>query len=291
VGIETNGEKKRCYVLRIILAIILIGGLALFLDHKLALISERKINLTKDINSEIHVELGDANGKAQTTFNYDQMISPRQRGLKIGDLYAYRVLDKSNKVVIPLDKWPLSITISETSRIKLGKIMHWLNFKDIAIHGTFNHGIWLPLNIGDYTIQLVKIVFSKGVIVTESNFSIVAYSKGVVSQVVAYMKVEGETDMYSDVYTKKRSPEDITVQVKTPEGVVVSGKIKSYLTDYDGKLVENPWIAPSERPFTTRSDGQPLSLGGMGGNPPPGIYNFEILINDNVIAHLKYICK
>ncbi|OGC39050.1 hypothetical protein A3K42_01045 [candidate division WWE3 bacterium RBG_13_37_7] len=62
------------------------------------------------------------------------------------------------------------------------------------------------------------------------------------------------------------------------------------MTDLNGVFIENSWIGVSETPFTTGSSGEPISLGSMSGNPLPGIYNYEIIIDDNVVFHLKYIC-
>lgn len=263
-------------------------GLILFWDHTNALVSENKITFTKNINNEVHIELGDTTGKATTSFNFNQLISPRQKGLQIGEKYAYRVLDRSGNAVIPLDKWPVSITTRD-SRIKLGKIMHWFNFKNIALHGTFNYSAWLPLKVGDYTIQLVKIENTKGIIVAESSFAITPYSKDVISNVTAYFIVEGDPNKYYDSYTRKVG-DNVTVQVIAPKGVVISGVIKSYMTDLNGVFIENSWIGVSENTFTTGLDGEPISLHGMSGNPLPGIYNYEIIIDDKVVFHLKYIC-
>jgi hypothetical protein len=272
------------------LAVSLIIGLGFYWDHVHAFVAESSLDITKKINSGVYIELGDSTGAALTAFSFNQMITPRQRGLEVGKSHAYRVLDKSGNVVIPLDKWQVFKSGTKDKTYRYGKITEWFNFKNVALRGTFNFSVWLPLDIGDYTIQLVKIEKPVGTIIAEKSFSIVPYSAETLSNITAYLLVEGDPNKYYDSYTKK-GKDSVTVNVQSSKGDVVSGKIKSYMTTLEGKMQENSWIGVTENTFSTNPDGEPIALGGMGGNPAIGIYNYEIIINNKVMFHLKYICS
>ncbi len=271
------------------LAVFVVVGLGFYLDHANAFVAESKLTLSRQINNETYIELGDNTGQAQTAFSFNQMITPRQNGLEIGKSFAYRVLDKSGKVVIPLDKWPIAISRARGKSFRYGKIAEWFNFKNVALRGTFNFSVWLPLSLGDYTIQLVKINKPEGIIIAEKSFSIVPYDNETVSNIIAYLVVDGDPNKYYDSYTKK-GKDSVTVQVQSLRGDVVSGIIKSYITNPEGEIQEKSWIGVTENLFTTNPTGEPVSLSNMSGNPLPGIYNYEIIINGKVMFHLKYIC-
>jgi len=142
------------------------------------------------------------------------------------------------------------------------------------------------LSIGDYTIQLVKIEKSKGIIVAESDFSIVAYDKEMIAKLSAYLTVEGDSNKYYDSYTRKGSG-GMTVWVQSPKGEVISGTMKMYKANYDGDIDKKSGIM--ENSFRTNVTGEPVKLWNSGGNPPPGSYHYEIIIDGNVVFDLKYI--
>ncbi len=268
----------------------IIIGLGFYWDYAHAFISESSLALSKMINDEVVIELGDNTGKALTAFNFNQMITPRQRGLEAGKTYAYRVLDKSGNAAIPLDKWPAFKTMTNDGIYRYGKITEWFDFKNIALKGTFNYNVWLPLDLGDYTIQLVKIEKPVGTIVAEKSFSIAPYDNETLSKISAYLGVEGDPNKYYDSYTKK-GKDSVTVYIQSSNGDVVSGKIRSYMTNLEGELQETSWVGVSENAFTTDPNGEPVALTNMSGNPPIGIYNYEIIINGKVMFRLKYKCS
>lgn len=269
--------------------VFLIITLFLCLDHLLAFTHEKSLTFTKNADSGVTVELGDSSGQASTVFEYNQMVTPRQRGLDTGKNYAYRVLNEKGDTVIALDNWPVFLTLSNDKIYRFGKITDWFSLGNVASHGTFNSGIWFPLENGDYTIQLVKIEKNVGTVVAEKSFSIAPYSEKILSDITAYFEVEGDPNKYYDTYSKNpaKLEDSVTVYINSA-GKAVSGTMRSYMTDSEGREVQDPWFKDSEKQFTTSPDGQPLALSNLKGNPPLGIYHYEITINGKVMFHLKY---
>ncbi len=288
---ETKEKKKwQPVIIWGLLAVVLIIGLGLFWEYASTFIPENSLTIVKETNNENSIELvGDA-GKTSTTFYFNRWISPRGKGLQESTTYAYRVINKSGDVVIPLDKWPVFKIKADGSVVQRGIVINWIDKKGVALHGGFNQEGWLPLSIGDYIIQLVKIEKPKGVIVAERDFSIIPYDKQMLSKLTAYLTVEGDPNKYYDSYTKKGS-DSVTVQVQSPKGEVISGKMKSFMTDLNGKIEEISWVGVSEAAFRTDPSGEPVSLTNLSGNPPPGIYHYEIIVDGNVVFDLKYVCS
>ena len=270
------------------LAVVLILGLGLFWEYESTFISENNLTVTRKINNENSIELVDDTGKISTTFYFNRGISPRGKGLQKG-AYVYQVVSKSGGKVVPLDRWPVFKVKTNGDIVQRGIVINWLDLKNVALHGGFNRDGWFPLSLGDYTIHLIKIEKSEGVIVAESNFSIVPYDKQILSKLTAYLAVDGDPNKYYDSYTKK-GKDSVTAWVQSPPGEPISGTVKSFLADADGNIDKTSWIGVSEDPFRTGIDGEPVSLRNLSGNPPPGIYHYQILIDGNVVFDLKYNC-
>jgi len=66
--------------------------------------------------------------------------------------------------------------------------------------------------------------------------------------------------------------------------------VKSFMTNKEGDIDETSWMGVIEEPFSTNSDGTPVSLRNLSGNPLPGVYHYQIIIDGNVIFDLKYNC-
>ena len=275
-------------ILKLLAAVALLIGLYLFWDFTNTFVSEKTITFSKEIDRGIIVELGTTTGEASTAFNFNQLITPRERGVQKNVTYAYRVLNKSGNVVIPVDKWPLFTNNNGDVR-RRGIISQLLESKNIALGGTFNFDVWLPLNIGNYTIQLVRINKPKGIIVAEKDFSIVPYDQKTIAQVTSYLSVEGDSNKYYDGYDKKGN-DSITVWVQSPKGVTVSGTLKFFMTNAQGEIEKTSWIGVVETKFNSDPNGNPVALRGLSGNPARGIYHFQIIINDYVVSDLKYYC-
>lgn len=274
------------------LVVALIIGFGLLWENANIVVPENSLTIIKEINNENSIELVDDTGKISTTFNVNRVISPSGKGLQEGIWYAYRIIlareEGRGRVVYPLDKWPIFKIKKNGDVFQRGIITRWLNLKDVALRNEFNKDFWLPLSIDDYTIQLVKIEKPKGIIVAERNFSIVAYDKEMISKLTAYLTVEGDSNKYYDSYTRKGS-ESMTVWVQSPKGEVISGTVKRYMTNHDGDIDKESWIGITESSFSTNINGEPVKLWSLGGNPLPGIYHYEIIIDGNVVFDLKYI--
>lgn len=259
------------------LAIALILGLWAFKiltwDRMQTFVPENSIAIVKELNSDNGMELATDTDKVSTTFNVGQAIYLKLKGLKKDASYAFRIINKSGDVVIPLDKWPVFKTKNDGGVVRGGE---------------FNNGDWLPLNIGDYTIQLVAIEEPRGIIIAESDFSIVPYSKEILSKSTAYLTVGNDSNKYYDSYTVKGSG-SVTAWIQSPKGEAISGTVRFFKTNYDGDIEKTAW--DRENSFKTNPDGEPVSLGNLSGNPPPGIYHYEIIIDGNTVFHLKHISE
>ncbi|MHB8280094.1 MAG: hypothetical protein ACYDIA_20960 [Candidatus Humimicrobiaceae bacterium] len=62
------------------------------------------------------------------------------------------------------------------------------------------------------------------------------------------------------------------------------------MTNSKGDIEKTSWVGISENIFRTNPNGEPVSLRNLSGNPPPGIYNYEIIVDGNVFFRLRYIC-
>jgi len=270
----------------------LIIGFGLLWENTNIAVPENSITIIKEINNENSIELVDDTGKISTTFNANRVISPSGKGLQEGIWYAYRIVQAreggGGRAIYPLDKWPIFKIEKNGDTVQRGIITRWLNLKDVAVRNEFNKDFWLPLSIGDYTIQLVRIEKPKGIIVAERDFSIVAYDKEMISKLAAFLTVAGDSNKYYDSYTRKGS-ESMTVWVQSPKGEVICGTVKRYMTNYSGGIDKESWIGITESSFCTNINGEPVTLWSLGGNPLPGIYHLEIMIDGNVVFDLKYI--
>ena len=177
------------------LAIVLILGLGLFWEYTTSFISENNLTITREMNSGSNIELVGDTGQVSTTFYFNRGISPRGKNLQKGT-YVYQVISKSKGKVVPLDRWPVFKVKTNGEIVQRGMVINWLDMKNVALHGGFNLEKWFPLILGDYTIQLIKIEKSKGIIVAESNFSIVPYDKQMFSKLTAYLSVDGDPNKY-----------------------------------------------------------------------------------------------
>jgi len=270
----------------IALALVLVSALGLFWEYKTTFVSEDNLSIGREINSEISIELIDDASQVSTDFYFNREIAPRAKGLAKGT-YVYQVVSESKGKVVPLDRWPIFKVNAHGKISQRGLVINCLDMKGVALHGEFNQANWFPLSLGDYTIQLIKIEKAKRTIVTESNFSIVPYDKEMISKLTAYLTVDGDPNKYYDSYTRK-GPEGITVYVQSPKGEVISGTVKRYIANDDGDIDKESWIGITESSFSTNINGEPVKLWGLGGNPLPGIYHYQILIDGKVIFDLKY---
>ena len=108
-----------------------------------------------------------------------------------------------------------------------------------------------------------------------------------IAKLKAYLTVEGDSNKYYDSYTRKGS-ESMTAWVQSPKGEVICGTVKRYMTNYGGDIDKESWIGITESSFRTNVNGDPVELWSLGGNPLPGIYHYEIIIDGNVVFDLKY---
>lgn len=269
-------KVKRYIAIGLIIASIF--GLWMFKEmifDKMQSYAPQGMNLKKELSGSNSIELISFNNEVSTEFNKGQVIYPRETGLQKGVKYACMVVSKAG-LVIPLDRWP--IFKSDRS----GGV-----FKS----GGFNDGEWLPLDTGDYTIQLVRIEERQGVIIAESNFSIVPYDKQTLSKMTAYFTVEGDPNKYYGSYTRKgNKSESVTAWIQSEKGETISGTVKDYMSNLEGVIDEKSWIGVTEKPFKTDPSGEPVHLGNLSGNPLPGVYNHEIIVDGKTIFHLKYFC-
>ena len=265
----------------------LVIGLGLLWENANIVVPENSLTIIKETDNDISIELVDDTGKISTTFNSNRVISLSGKGLPEGIWYACRIIlaREEGRAVYQLDNWPIFKIKKTGDVVQRGIITRWLNLKDVAVRNEFNKDFWLPLTIDDYTLQLVKIERSEGIIVAERNFSIVAYDKEAISKLTAYIMVEGDLNKYYDSYTRKGS-EGISVWVHSLKGEVISGTVKRYITNYEGDSDKESSFMESS--FSTNINGEPVRLWSFGGNPLPGIYHYEIIIDGNVVFDLKY---
>jgi len=200
-------------------------------------------------------------------------------------------VSKSRGKVVPLDRWPILKVKTNGDITQRGMVINWLNLKNVALHGGFNREGWFPLDIDEYTIQLIKIEKDIRIIVAESNFSIVPYDKQTLSKLTAYLTANDGPEKYYDSYTKKGNASvSVTVWVQSPTGEVIGGKLKSYMENSEGGIDKTSWIGVSEDAFRTNISGEPVSLRNLSGNPLPGVYHYEIIVDGNVLFNLRYNC-
>lgn len=274
------------------LAITIILGLGLFWDYTTTFISRDNLNLAREKQNNIRIELVGDTGQISTSFYFNRGIYPRGAGLSKGT-YVYQVISESKGIVVPLGQWPIFKIKAGGAVAQRGLAINLFDLKNVALHGGFNQEGRFPLSLGDYTIQLIRIEKSQGknigTIIAESNFSIVPYDRQILAKLTAYLAVDGDEQKYYDTYTKKGN-DSVTAWVQSPPGEVISGTVKSYMTNLEGEIDEKSWIGVSEEPFRTDFSGQPVSLRNLSGNPLPGIYHYEILIDGQTIFDLKYDC-
>ncbi|MDP2964491.1 MAG: hypothetical protein Q8N39_00475 [Pelolinea sp.] len=270
------------------LAFSLIFGLGLSWEYASTFISDRNLTITRKMNAETSIELVGDTGEISTNFHFNRGISPRGKGLKKGT-YVYQVVSKSKGMSVPLTKWPVIIIKANGDVIQRGLVVNWLDLKDVALHGTFNLDKRFPLGLGDYSIMLIKIEKNEGVIVAESNFSIVPYDEQIYSKLTAYLTVDGDPNKYSDSYTKKEGDSvSVSAWVQSTSGEEISGILKFFMANSNGDIEKTSWVGVSETAFKTNPDGTPTKLRNLSGNPLPGIYHFQIVIDGNVVYDLKY---
>jgi hypothetical protein len=280
-------KVKRYVVIGLAAALIL--GFGFSWEYANTFIHENSLTIQKEINNEDSIKLVSETGKTSTIFNHNQGISPSGEGLQKGT-YAYRVINKSGDVVVPLDKWPTFKIKANGDVVQRGTIINWVDVKDVALHGEFNTVGWLPVSIGDYTIQLVKIEGPKGTIIAESNFSIVPYDKQTISTLTVYLTAGDDLSKHYDSYTHKEESISVTAWAQSPKGEVISGTVRYPMTNSKGDIEKTSWMGVNETAFRTNPDGTPVSLGNISGNPQPGLYHFQIIIDGNVVSDLKYHC-
>lgn len=248
----------------------------LVLGQRQIFIPESNLSFVRDINGRNSITLSSTRNETGTAsaYNSRQPIYPIEKGLQKNTDYACRIIDKTGKVAIALDQWPVF-------KLKWDRRM--------VQHGVFNDNNYLPLSVGDYTIQLVKILDKQGVIVAENDFSIIPYNKQTLSKLVVYLQDENSKlkEKYYDSYTVKKEPFAVGILVQVPKGKKISGTVKFFKTGHNGVFEQTPW--DNERSFSTDSSGEPLKVSGMAGRIPPGIYHFQIRVDDTIIADLKLI--
>lgn len=141
-----------------------------------------------------------------------------------GIIYAFRIVDKNGKVILPLDDWPYS-------EVKVSEGMEG--------NGTFNseENSIMP---GDYTLQLVKIDKNakQAFIIATKDFSITPkYTKEKLSGLQAWI-VRGDdpnSEHFEDLHFDGPGSYSAWVQTK---GYSVSGKVIASRIDPSG--VEDP---------------------------------------------------
>lgn len=256
----------------------LFGPHAIVLQKRPIFFHENKLVMVKEIDSRSNIVLSSSRNDTDisTAFNPGLPIYPVWKGLQKSGSYACRIIDKAGNVVIPLDKWPVF-----KIQLKSDGNNDWQS-------GVFNDGDYLPLRIGDYIIQLVRVEKGQGIIIAESNFSIVPYDKQTLSEIVAYLTSDNDPGIkFYDSYTVKTDKFGVKLWVQAPKGKIIAGTVKFYKTNYDGIVEKTSW--DSEYGFKTGADGKPLFVRAMGGRIPPGIYHFQIMLGDTVVADLKLI--
>jgi hypothetical protein len=168
-------------------------------------------------------------------------------------------------------------------------LLQWIEYRNIALRGTFNFEPWLPLKMGDYTIQLVKVEKGVGTIVAERDFSIAPYDGETLAKFTAYLTSAGDPEKYFDTYVVDgatfKGKLDIKIWVQSEKGISVGGTRKFFKTNFDGVVEKTAW--DGEYVFKTDPEGDPIAIGGLGGSYAPGIYHNQISIDGNVFADLK----
>jgi len=252
----------------------LVGFYTLAIEKMQTFVSESSLVIVREIDDRSDITLSSTGNEADIsiTFNPRQPIYPIEKGLQKDVDYACRIINKTGEVVIPLDKWPV-FKLKENS--------------DSVQRGVFNDADYLPLHTGDYNIQLVRLEKEQGIIVAESDFSVIPYDKQTLAEFVAYLTADNDPNKYYDGYTVKTDKFGVTAWAQTSKGKTISGTVKFFKTNYDGVIEKTPW--DSERGFKTNSNGEPVSISSMGGRIPPGIYHFQIAVEDDILADLKLI--
>ena len=252
----------------------LIGFYKLTFEKIQTFVSESSLVIVREIDDRSGITLSSTGNEADisTMFNPRKPIYLIAKGLQKNVNYACRIINETGEAVIPLDKWP---------------VFKLKGNSDSVQRGIFNDTDYLPLHTGGYTIQLVRLEKEQGIIVAESNFSVIPYDKQTLSELVAYLTVDNDPNKYYDSYTVKTDRMSVKAWVQIPKGKTVSGTVKFFKTNYDGVIEKTPW--DSVRVFKTNSNGDPVSISGMGGRIPPGIYHFQIAVEDDILADLKLI--
>jgi hypothetical protein len=280
--------KKRYLLLGFVLVLII--GSGLLWENSQMIVPESALNITKYIDTRISLTLENEGGLTSTTFNENLPILVKWEGLEQGKNYACRIIISGNDeaVVYPLDNWPI-FKINQNGGIsQRGLITRVLKLNDFALGNKFNKSFALPLALGDYTIQLVEIENPSAIIVSESNFSIVAFDAKSVEKLIAYITAEGNITKHFRSYTRIGS-EIISIWAQTPKGYFVSGILKTYFTDYNGVVDKESAIGVNETPFSTSVNGTSINLDSLEGDLAPGIYVYEFIVDEKLILKLK--CK
>lgn len=262
------------------LAVALVFGLVgfnmLVLEKIQTFTPESSLVLVRELDGRSSIALSSSGNEANITteFNPRQPIYPIEKGLQKNINYACRIVTEAGEVAIPLDKWP---------------VFKLKGNSDFVQNGVFNDTDSLSLHTGDYTIQLVRLTKEQGVIIAESNFSVIQYDKQALSEFVAYL-TEGSRpgERYFDSYTGGSDNFSISVWVQTPKGKqAIFGTVKFFKTNYDGVIEKTSW--DSEQGFKTNSNGEPVSIINFSGRIPPGIYHYQFAVEDDILADLKFI--
>lgn len=270
------------------LAIVSILGACFYTEYVTTFLSGDEYGFAREINNNISIELVGDTGQVSTIFYYNRWISPRGVGLPKGK-YVYQVISNQEGRVVPFDRWPI-FTVNDSGEItQRGLVAKIFDLKDVALRGGFNREGWFPLNIGDYIIQLIRVEKSGKIIVAESNFSIAPYDEQLLSKFTAYMTVNDGSEKFYDSYDKQ-GEDSVTVWAQSPPGEVIGGKVKYFMENSEGVIDKNSWIGINEDSFRTDASGEPVSLRNLSGNPLPGVYHFQIIIDGKVIYDLKYNC-
>lgn len=263
--------------------VIVVFGLAIFTEYETTFVSEKNLNIKREINNGYSIVLRGYGGNYSDVYNSGQVINPEASGLSSGT-YAYRIVEENGEIFIPLDKWPV-FNVFGGKMFQRGFVVNFLNIQGVALHGTFNSGKWIILEQGNYTIQLVKISRKQATIVSERKFSIIPYSEGDLSGLETYMTVDDGPQKYYDTYTHSgNSSVSVTVWVKAPSGRRITGRMKSFLVSPSGEISS---LYQSETQFETNEDGNPKAVSNMSGHILPGIFHIQVIIDGNIIRDLK----
>lgn len=281
-------SKKRLLLLGFVFVFII--GLGLLWENSQMIIPETSLNITKYIDNQINLTLENEAGLISTAFSENLPIIVKGEGLEQGKNYAYRITlaGQDDAIVYPLDNWPI-FKINQNSDIsQRGLITRVLKINNYALGNKFNKDFQLPLDLGDYTIQLVEIENPNAVIVSESNFKIVSFDAKSVEKLITYITAEGNSTKHFRLYERNGS-EIISIWAQTPNGYFVSGIMKSYFTDYNGVVDRESSFGVTETPFSTSVNGASINLENLEGDLSPGIYVYEFIVDGKLILKLK--CK